>query len=237
MMRERPFRIQSVLNKRGVTLIELLIVLAICGILIGGTYRVFIGQTKAYTVQDQVAEVQQNVRGAMEIIVKDLLMAGFQTNTFNSALITVSPVGSPLNDNSITVNYEYLGGGLPVTYTVTYALVGRNLTRTLTQIPSAGPPVTDMGTILENVDALTFAYGIDQNGDGVIDDINVDGAIDERDFVNAASVGTAKVVAIRVVLTAQPASVNPDVTATVSPRTLASAVTLRNISFRKSQAY
>ncbi|MGZ6222195.1 MAG: prepilin-type N-terminal cleavage/methylation domain-containing protein [Syntrophales bacterium] len=235
MMREEFSKSQSVLNKSGVTLIELLVVLVISGILIGGTYRVFIGQTKAYTVQDQVAEVQQNVRSAMEIVVRDLLMAGFQTSTFDSPLITLSPVGSPLSGSSITVNYEYLGGALPTTYTVTYTLAGRSLTRTLTQTPAVGPSVTD--TILENVDALTFTYGIDQNGDGVMDDINGDGVIDDRDFVIAANVGTAKVMAVRVALTAQPTPVNPDVKAVVSPRTLGSAVTLRNVSFRKSQAY
>jgi Tfp pilus assembly protein PilW len=39
---------------------------------VGGFYRIFIAQSKAYTVQDQVVEVQQNVRNAMEILVKDL---------------------------------------------------------------------------------------------------------------------------------------------------------------------
>ena len=234
-MRKEPFKGQWTLNRRGVTLIEYLVVLVICGILIGGTYRVFISQTKAYTVQYQVAEIQQNVRGAMDIMVRDLVMAGFQTSTFNSPLITDNPVGSPLRDKNITVNYEYLGGALPTTYTVTYSLAGGNLTRTLTQTPPGGPSVTD--TILENVEALTFKYGIDQNGDGLMDDLNGDGVIDEKDFVTAAGVGTAKVVAVRVALTAQPSPVNPDVKATVSPRTLTSAVTLRNISFKKSEAY
>jgi prepilin-type N-terminal cleavage/methylation domain-containing protein len=236
MMRKEPFKNQPVLNKNGVTLIELLVVLVICAILIGGTYRVFISQTKAYTVQDQVAEVQQNIRSAMDIMVRDLLMAGFQTSTFNSPLITSSPVGSPLSDNSIAVNYEYLGGALPVTYTVTYTLAGRSLTRTLTQTPAVGPSVTD--TILENVDTLTFKYGIDQNGDGVMDDLNGDGVIDEKDFVTAAlAAGAAKILAIRVILTVLPAPVNPDVTTMVSPRTLDATVALRNMSLRSSQAY
>jgi prepilin-type N-terminal cleavage/methylation domain-containing protein len=233
-MREMRFKGRVMSNQRGITLIELLVGLVICGVLMGGIYRVFIAQTKAYTVQDQVAEVQQNIRGATEIIVRDLRMAGFQTSTFNSFVITGSPVGSPLSNNSITVNYEYLGGALPAIYTVTYTLAGRSLTRTLTQNPP-GASVTD--TILENVDALTFSYGIDLNGDGVMDDINGDGVIDENDFVTAASVGTARVVAVRVDLTAEPAPVNPDVTTIVSPRRLISAVNLRNISFRRSQAY
>ena len=86
----------------------------------GGVYRVFIAQTKAYTVQDQVVEVQQDIRSAMEIVARDLRMGGFQTSTFNSSLITNSPIVYPLSDSTITVNYEYLGGALPATYTVTY---------------------------------------------------------------------------------------------------------------------
>jgi prepilin-type N-terminal cleavage/methylation domain-containing protein len=238
MIREKPFKSLSMANKRGITLIELLVVLVISGIVIGGVYRVFITQTKAYTVQDQVVEVQQDIRSAMEIVARDLRMAGFQKSTFNSPLITNSPiVVYPLSDSTITVNYEYLGGASPATYTVTYTVAGGSLTRTLTQTPAVGPPVTTTETLLENVNALTFAYGISQNGNGVMDDINGDGVIDEEDFVPAASVGTARVLAVRVALTARPVPVNPDVTAIVSPRTLTSVVTSRNMCFRKSQAY
>jgi prepilin-type N-terminal cleavage/methylation domain-containing protein len=242
MIREKPFKSLSMPNKRGITLIELLVVLVISGIVIGGLYRVFIAQTKAYTVQDQVVEVQQDIRSAMEIVARDLRMAGFQKSTFNSPLITNSPiVVYPLSDSTITVNYEYLGGASPATYTVTHTVAGGSLTRTLTQTPAVGPPVTTTETllenVLENVNAPPFRYGISQNGNGVMDDINGDGRIDEEDFVAAASVGTARVVAVRVALTARPAPVNPDVTAIVSPRTLTSVVTSRNMCFRKSQGY
>ena len=237
MIRENPFKNLSMPNKRGITLIELLVVLVISGIVIGGVYRVFIAQTKAYTVQDQVVEVQQDLRSAMEIVARDLRMVGFQKSTFNSPLITNSPIVYPLSDSTITVNYEYLGGASPATYTVTYTVAGGSLTRTLTQTPAVGPPVTTTETLLENVNALTFAYGISQNGNGVMDDINWDDVIDEKDFIAAASVGTARVLAVRVALTARPAPVNPDVTAIVSLRTLTSVVTSRNMCFRKSQAY
>ena len=64
------------LDSKGVTLIELLVVLVISTILIGGIYRLFITQSKVYTVQEQVVEVQQNTRAAMEIMLKDLRMTG-----------------------------------------------------------------------------------------------------------------------------------------------------------------
>jgi prepilin-type N-terminal cleavage/methylation domain-containing protein len=225
-MRDDLLRNHSMLSeKKGVTLIELLVVLVICGIVIGGVYRVFISQTKAYTVQDQVAEIQQDVRGAMEIMVRDIRMAGFQSRNFGSAAISDSPILSPLSNNSITVNYEYAG----ITNTVTYALVGTDLTRTVNSISE---------TLLNNVTTLDFRYGIDANADGVIDGINgATGIIPDNAFVQAAGVGTAKVFAVRIVLTANPTSPDPDVTKVVSPRTLTSVVTPRNMYLKKYQAY
>lgn len=65
------------MNKRGLTLIELLIVMVISSILIAGIYRTFIGQQHTYTVQEQVVDMQQNVRIAINQMVREIRMAGF----------------------------------------------------------------------------------------------------------------------------------------------------------------
>lgn len=224
-MRDDVLRKRSMLDKKGVTLIELLVVLVISGIVIGGVYRVFISQTKAYSVQDGVAEIQQDVRGAMEIMVRDIRMAGFQSRSFGSAAIADTPIVPPLSINSITVNYEYAG----ITNTVTYALAGTDLIRTVNTVPE---------TLLNNVTTLDFRYGIDANEDKVIDGIDGEtGVIPDNAFVQAAGVGAAKVFAIRIALTANPSSPNPDVTKVVSPRTLISVVTPRNMFLKRFRAY
>jgi prepilin-type N-terminal cleavage/methylation domain-containing protein len=229
MMKHDLLKSNSMPNKKGVTLIELLVVLVISGIVIGGVYRVFISQTKAYTVQDQVAEIQQDVRGAMEMMVRDIRMAGFQNRNFGSALISDSPIVTPLNAQSITVNYEYNSG----TNTITYALVGTDLIRTVNGVPE---------TLLNNVRTLDFRYGIDANGDKVIDGIDgATGVIPDGSFrtaidVNGLPAGT-KIFAIRIELTADPGSPDPDVTKVVSPRTLISVVTPRNMFLKRYQAY
>ncbi|MCF8076465.1 MAG: prepilin-type N-terminal cleavage/methylation domain-containing protein [Desulfotignum sp.] len=61
----------------GFTLIEILVALAITSILVTAIYRFFIGQHHAYTVQDQVIEMEQNARAAMDMIRRDLRMAGY----------------------------------------------------------------------------------------------------------------------------------------------------------------
>ena len=62
---------------KGVTLIELLIALVISSILIAAVYRTFIGQQKTYTVQEQVVDMQQNVRVAINKMMREIRMAGF----------------------------------------------------------------------------------------------------------------------------------------------------------------
>jgi prepilin-type N-terminal cleavage/methylation domain-containing protein len=63
--------------QRGLTLIELVVALAIGLIVIGAVYRTFSSQQRTYTVQEQVAEAQQNARAAMTILMRDLRMAGY----------------------------------------------------------------------------------------------------------------------------------------------------------------
>ena len=65
------------MNRKGLTLIELLITLAIGCLLVAGIYRTFISQQRTYTVQEQVVDMQQNVRIAINQMVRELRMAGF----------------------------------------------------------------------------------------------------------------------------------------------------------------
>jgi prepilin-type N-terminal cleavage/methylation domain-containing protein len=244
MMRDGVLRRLSMLNKMGVTLIELLVVLVISGIVIGGVYRVFISQTKAYTVQDRVAEIQQDVRGAMEIMLRDIRMAGFQTRGFGSGTIDGSPFVTPLNSNSITVNYEYITPGTDVgkLYTITYTLaLQADGSSSLTRRLDVDGVIGAAELLLDNVTTLNFAYGIDENGDKVIDGIDgATGVIPDSAFKTAAYVNgspTAKVFAVQIKLTAKPVSPDPDVTKVVSPRTLTSVVTPRNMYLKRFRDY
>jgi type IV pilus assembly protein PilW len=64
-------------NKHGVTIIELLVALVISALLIAALYQTFIGQQKTYTVQEQVVDMQQNVRVAINRMMREIRMAGF----------------------------------------------------------------------------------------------------------------------------------------------------------------
>ncbi len=64
-------------KENGITLIELLIALVLCSILTAALYRAFISQQKTYTVQDQVADMQQNARIALAQVTREIRMAGY----------------------------------------------------------------------------------------------------------------------------------------------------------------
>jgi len=71
----------SVNTSRGLTLIELMIALSIGMIILGALTTTFILQRKAYNIQEQVIEMTQIARAAMDMIGREVRMAGY----FNSA--------------------------------------------------------------------------------------------------------------------------------------------------------
>ena len=64
-------------NERGFTILELVVALAISLVLMGIAVKIFLVQQKAYNVQEQLSEMQQNIRAAMDIIVRETKMAGY----------------------------------------------------------------------------------------------------------------------------------------------------------------
>jgi hypothetical protein len=183
-----------------------------------------VAQSKAYTVQDQVVEIQQNIRSAMEILLRDLRMAGFDSDRPTSKINIANPLIA--GDHSITLNYEYDD---TTQYTVAYWRDGvtARMLRQLTTTKDDGSSVAgSQDVVLENVDILAFSYGIDYDAAG-----NEDGMVDYWEN-NSTNIGTRRIVAVRVQLTARPEPVNPDVMVMVSPRTLETMIAIRNLTFK-----
>lgn len=115
------------MNKKGVTLIELLIALVISAILVAGIYRVFISTQRSYMVQDQVVEIQQNVRGAINKMMREIRMVNFgRIVSFNEGVFvnSILPVNGFItilttSSDSITVvgGFEQIrtAVGVPIT--------------------------------------------------------------------------------------------------------------------------
>ncbi len=67
----------SVNNSRGLTLIELMMALLIGMIILGALTSTFVLQRKAYHTQEQVIEMTQIARAAMDMIGREVRMAGY----------------------------------------------------------------------------------------------------------------------------------------------------------------
>ena len=65
------------MGRKGVTLIELMIALAISAALVAALYGTFLTQQHTYVVQDDVLDMQQNVRVALNEMIREIRMAGF----------------------------------------------------------------------------------------------------------------------------------------------------------------
>jgi type IV pilus assembly protein PilW len=76
----------------GVTLTELLIALALTGIVAGAIYNIFSSQSKAYTIQSEVAEMQQNLRAGIFMMEREIRMVGYDpTREADAQILTAAP--------------------------------------------------------------------------------------------------------------------------------------------------
>ncbi len=139
-------------NEQGFTMVELVIALAISLILIGIAVKIFLVQQKAYNVQGQLSEMQQNIRAATDMIVRETKMAGYDpTGTaFSSGVI--------YNTSQLQILADLDGNGAATSTNedITYSYDGTD-----SQI------VRNTGSgnyaVAENIEAFTFSY-LDANG-------------------------------------------------------------------------
>jgi type IV pilus assembly protein PilW len=144
--RSRVFR-----GTAGFTLVELLIAVAIAGVVMGGIYSVFRSQQSSYAAQAQVTALEQQVRAAMYFMQRDISMAGCDpAGTAHAGILTAAA-------DSIRLTEDLNGDGNPSEYNedITYSLyasggiqkLGRKTPFTATNQP-----------VVEHVDALDFVY-------------------------------------------------------------------------------
>lgn len=76
-------------DERGFTLVELMIGLAISMILMGVAASIFNVQRKSCSLQEQVTGMQQNVRAAMDMMIREVRMAGYEPSGINTEFVGI----------------------------------------------------------------------------------------------------------------------------------------------------
>jgi type IV pilus assembly protein PilW len=203
------------INNHGFTLAELLVAMAISGVVISAIYATYQAQQKAYMVQEEVAAMQQKLRAAMYYMTQQIQHAGCDpTGEANAGIITANANeieftadvrgdsfgSSPLADDSTDTDAPYEH----VTYSL-YTSEGIQKLGVKSTATASNQPVA------EYVDALNFVY-LDANG-GVtanIDEIRsvlvtlvVRAEREDRDYLNTNAYPTEPNPLVGVVLPAQ----------------------------------
>lgn len=149
-------------KSKGFTLIEVLITLAISGILMTSVYAAFLAQQDSYLAQDQVAEMQQNIRAGIFMMTKEIRMAGFDPTKNAGASITTASV----NQLSFT---QDIGGGEPDG-------VDNDGDGTTDETDGSEPDFPN-GVLGDPNEAIAYGFSNanDADANGIVDDLNADG--------------------------------------------------------------
>lgn len=176
-------------NRLGFTMVELLIAMAISAIVMTSVIGVYAHMQNSSAQQIALGTLQQNQRGALDIMERELRLIGMDRNQTNSFTITDvrkysivdtgatavpdgTPSGSPVLRMQVDLDND---GILDGNETITYSLYDRDndgqppweLSRS-TVMPGNGA-ITNPQMIAEGVEAIGFAYAFDADDDGNID--------------------------------------------------------------------
>ncbi len=83
---------QNCWSEHGFTLVEMLIAMAVGAVVMIGVMTAFTTQHKTYLVQDDVVEMQQNLRVALDLITSEIRTAGYDpTGNADAGIVTATP--------------------------------------------------------------------------------------------------------------------------------------------------
>jgi type II secretory pathway pseudopilin PulG len=136
-------------SEEGFTIVELLISILVSAIVLAAVSAAFIVQNKSFSNQEQVVDAQEHARAALQLMTKELLMAGYDPTAGADAGILVA------DSHTIRFTMDIVGDGdvADANEDITYALdaTENQVTR---KVGSSGTPQP----IAENIEALTFTY-------------------------------------------------------------------------------
>ena len=142
-------------NTQAFTLIELMVAIGLGMIVMASVATTFMSQTRTYSAQEQITQMEQNARGALDIMAREIKMAGY-----NPAAVAVTGVVS-YTSTSLTIRADIDGNGIllvsgygseTANEQIAYAYDSTN--KKITRQVGDGTAET----LAENIDGLTFTY-------------------------------------------------------------------------------
>ena len=104
-MKRRQKRMSLRLSDQGFTMVELLVAMVVSLLALAAIYSTFLSQHRSYQVQNETADMQQNIRTAMYFMQREIRMAG--SDPFNTGNFGITAA----NPTSITFTEDISNGG------------------------------------------------------------------------------------------------------------------------------
>ncbi len=102
----------------GFTIVELMVGSVISLIVLGIAFSMFNVQRKVFSVQEQRSEMQQNVRAAMDMMVREIRMAGYDPQ--NTGFVEIAAGTSTATSLQLSADLDG-SGGIVGSETITYS--------------------------------------------------------------------------------------------------------------------
>lgn len=93
-------------NRSGFTLVELVVALGLTAIVATAVFNLFTSQTRSFDIQEQNVALHQNLRVSMEVMQRDLRMAGFDP-TITTGIFAITDVRNRDLTNALNINGEH----------------------------------------------------------------------------------------------------------------------------------
>jgi type IV pilus assembly protein PilW len=192
----------------GFSLVELMVAMALGLLVLGAVFSVFILQNQTFSNQEELVAMQQNVRAGMDLMSREIGLAGYDPTGMNSDTNTSNNfVGTPVSTTQLQIRADLnANGSIDATSqeNIIYAYDSAN--NWITRNIGSGAQ-----TFVLNVQAFTFQY-LDASGN-----------------VTATA---ANVRQIRITITGRTAKADPNYTANSGYRTftLSEVISLRNFA-------
>jgi type IV pilus assembly protein PilW len=151
--------------------VELIVAMAIAGIVMGAIYSTYKSQQDSYVTQTHVVEMQQNLRAALYVIGRDIRMAGFNpTGITDLAGFVTSLVDGDTTETTDSTNMAFTidddANGAINTDDGDEQIAYRLDSNRLQKYTYDAVDGWDWRTVAENIDAIDFVY-LDDNGNPV----------------------------------------------------------------------
>lgn len=157
-------------QQKGFTLIELMISMAVGGIVMAAVMTSFFSQHETYLAQDEVVEMQQNARIAMDMLAHDIRTIGYDPDNRGAAL-TTSGIDANGTASTLTFTRDDETGGLEtIEYSLYDAFASTTPPKNDGNVDDLALKITDKSgvsggrqPIAENINQLEFRY-LDEDG-------------------------------------------------------------------------